>query len=218
MVKLIFNAALNVATNIIGKIHWEWLAELTTGRYYRVTDDEQNQIRQLLTKDYYIILTRRKTHLSTHAINFSHWVLTRFKRWGYYSHSLMNLEDEVKSDSDFRLIEATNKTGVAYVPFNRVFDCDSVALLKPKTMTVDQWTAVLDNLKTHEGKRYDTIYQLADASKMSCVELVRTALMATPDYHTNFANFEALIAKSNNLDPHMFYTCGDFEVVYEVRH
>lgn len=218
MIKIVFNTALNIATHIIGKIHWEWIATLKHGRYFKITDVEQQEIRTRLAKDYYIILTRRDTRLSTHAINFSHWVLTRFKRWGYYSHAVMNLEDVVHSDQDFRLIEATHKTGVAFVPFNRVFDCDSVALLKPKTMSIDEWTTVLDNLKTHEGKRYDTIFQLADASKMSCVELVRTALMATPNYHTNFANFEATIAKANNLEPHMFYTCGDFDVVYEVRH
>lgn len=130
----------------------------------------------------------------------------------------MNLEDDVNSETDFRLMEATSATGVAYAPFGEVFDCDSVALLKPKSMPLTEWTVVMDNLKTHEGKKYDTVYELADATKMSCVELVRTALMATPNYYTNFANFEKMVVKAKNLDPHMFYTCGDFEVVYEVRH
>jgi hypothetical protein len=76
----------------------------------------------------------------------------------------------------------------------------------------------MDNLMTHNGKKYDTLYKLADATEMSCVELVRTALMTLPNYHTRFAQFEKMIARANNLDPHMFYTCGDFEVVYEVRH
>ncbi|MDV7395747.1 hypothetical protein RZS08_30435, partial [Arthrospira platensis SPKY1] len=87
----------------------------------------------------------------------------------------------------------------------------------PKSMTVSEWTAVLDALKTHNGKQYDTLYDLADETAMSCVELVRAALKVLPDYDIRFQNFEKKIATADNLDPHMFYTCGDFEVIYEVR-
>ena len=38
-----------------------------------------------------------------------------------------------------------------------------------------------------------------------------------PDYYTNFANFEKLIAERKNLTPQMFYECPDFEVVFEIR-
>lgn len=218
MIKKIYETIANAVVELIGKITWKKLAICLKGQYYDISYAEQENIKMLLKRDYYVILTRRKTHLSTYAINFSHWFLSRFKSWGYYSHSLMNLEDEVKSEDDFRLIEATNKYGVGYVPFNQVFDCDSVALLKPKGITIDEWSRVMDNLMTHNGKKYDTLYKLADATEMSCVELVRTALMALPDYEQRFARFEKMIAKAKNLDPHMFYTCGDFEVVFEVRH
>lgn len=218
MIKKLSESVANWVVDLIGRTTWRKLTVCWKGRYYDLTDAEQDTLKLLLKRDYYIILTRRKTHLSTYAINFSHWFLTRFKTWGYYSHSLANLEDEVKSEDDFRLIEATNKYGVGYVPFAQVFDCDSVALLKPRGITLDEWTRVMDNLMTHEGKKYDTLYKLADETEMSCVELIRTALMTLPDYNNRFARFEQMIARARNLDPHMFYTCGDFEVVYEVRH
>lgn len=82
MIKTAYRVALNAITTILGKIQWEWLAEWVNGRYYKITDRQQDEIRALLTQDYYIILTRRKTHLSTYMINLSHWLLTRFKRWG----------------------------------------------------------------------------------------------------------------------------------------
>lgn len=201
---------------LIGKINWNFLKRFFYGKHYELTVEELSTIRELLKNDYYIILTRSNNRLSTYAINFSHWWLTG--EWGYYAHSVMNLEDEVHDDSDFRLMEATNKHGVAYVDFESAFACDSVALLKPKNMSLSDWTHALDNLKSHHGKKYDTLYNLLDDSKMSCVELTRSALMAVPDYQTKFANFEEMIYKAKNLDPHMFYRCEDFEVVYEVRH
>lgn len=217
MIKILQNVG-NVVVTAIGKVSWNGLAEKIHGRYYQITDEEQAEIRELLKRDYYIILTRRKTHLSTYAINVSHLWLSRFKCFGHYSHALMNTEDQVQTDDDFRLMEATNKTGVAFVPFENVFDCDSVALLKPKSMTVEEWTAALERLKTFEGRKYDTLYDLQDEMKMSCVEMVRAALKGQPNYEQDFANFENMIKKAKNLDPHMFYTCPDFEVVWEKRH
>jgi hypothetical protein len=212
---MMFEKIASSVVSLIGKVHWKPLAIFFKGRYYDLTPEDHRTLRSLLTKDYFIILTRRKVNLSTYAINFSHFFLTG--KWGYYSHSLMNLEDAVHSESDFRLIEATNKRGVGYAPFDKVFDCDSVVLLKPKGIALYEWTAILDNLKTHKGKKYDTLYDLTDATEMSCVELVRTALMTLPNYEKRFARFEKMIAKAKNLDPHMFYRCGDFEIVHEVR-
>lgn len=207
----------NFIVTCIGKVSWDCIAKLfNNGKYYKITKDEQDTIRKLLTENYYIILTRRNTHLSTYAINLTHLVMTG--RLGWYNHALMNMEDTVKTDDDFRLIEATGKLGVSYDPFDKIFDCDSVVLLKPKTMSADEWTHVLEKANSEAGKPYDTLYELADDTKLSCVELVRVALMAEPNYKQDFANFEALIAKSKNLDPHMFYECPDFEVVWESRH
>jgi hypothetical protein len=126
------------------------------------------------------------------------------------------LEDEVKADDDFRLVEATGN-GVNYSPFELVFEVHGVVLLKPKNMSVDHWTLVMDKAMTEIGKPYDSLFDLKNDNALSCVELVRTALMAEPNYYTNFANFEEMIRKRKNLTPQMFYECPDFEVVYEIR-
>jgi hypothetical protein len=191
----------------IGKIHWTTKDTMTA--------DEQDKIRKLLEGGYYIILTRRKNHLSTFFVNLATWFLT-FK-WGYWSHSLMNLEDTVVGDDDFRLVEAIG-TGVQYTPFADEFDCTSVALLSPKGLTTRDWTLMMEKANSELGKPYDTLFDLKNDNALSCVELVRDALMSVPDYATRFAAFEAMIAKDGNLDPQTFYNCPDFEIVYEARH
>jgi len=189
--------------SLVGKIKWPTSKLINT--------DDLKVIHDLLVKDYYIILTRRSNHLSTFFIGFANFVLTR--KWGHWSHSLMNLEDEVKDDSDFRLIESTSY-GVHYTPFEKVFDVSSVALLKPKKFDLCQWTGLLDKAKSELGKPYDTLFNLKDNQALSCVELVRTILMDEPNYLADFAEFEKLIATYKNLTPQMFFDCADFEVVY----
>ena len=191
----------------IGKV--EWKAKDT------LSQDEQAKIRELLINDYYIILTRRNNHLSTFFTSLANFVLTG--KWGYWSHALMNMEDEVKDNKDFRLIEAVGK-GVVYTPFDHVFDVHGTCILKPKYMSTDNWTFVLDKAKLQLGKPYDTLFDIRNDNNLSCVELCRAALMGEPNYASNFANFEALISKRHdNLSPDMFYGLDDFEVVYEVR-
>jgi hypothetical protein len=198
----------------IGKIHWSSSTQISAA--------DQEKIKELLVDNYFVILSHRKNHLSTFFVGLANFVLT-FK-WGYWSHALMNLEDEVQTKSDFRivgmndraLIEATGE-GVHITPFDKVFDAHGIALLKPKSMTLDEWTAVLDKAKDQIGKPYDTLFDLADDKALSCVELVRVILQAQPNYETDFANFEALIKKRKNLTPSMFVECPDFGIVYKVR-
>lgn len=187
----------------IGSIHWK--AKRT------LLETEQNIIRSYLASHYLIILTRRRNHLSTFFINLADFLLTG--KWGFWSHALMNLEDEVTLESDFRLMEAT-AIGVHYSPFDKVFDVQNAVLLKPKNMTLIQWTKLLDRAKEQLGKPYDTLFNIKDAKALSCVELVRFILQGEPNYDINFANFEALIKKHKNLSPQMIYDCGDFDVVY----
>jgi len=190
----------------IGSVHW--------APKNLLTDDEQNHIRTLLAENYYIMLSRRNNHLSTYAISLVNLFLEG--RFGYWAHAFMNTENTVTSDGDFRILEAIG-SGVKYDPFSEVFNVNAVVLLKPRSMPVEDWTRVLDKAKSELGKPYDSLFDLKSDSALSCVELVRTALMAEPDYATNFADFERLIQKHGNLSPQMFYDCKDFEVVYEVR-
>lgn len=190
----------------IGRVHWTIRDE--------ITPEDKSFIAEQLKPNYFIILTRRSNHLSTFFIGLSNLLLRG--KWGYWSHSLMNLEDEVTVEDDFRLIEAIGR-GVTYSNFENVFNVSDVALLKPKNMDVEHWTLVLDKLKSKLGTKYDTLFNLKNEEQVSCVELVRLALMAEPDYEINFANFEHMIKKAKNLTPQMFFDCPDFEVVWQAK-
>jgi hypothetical protein len=189
---------------------------LTGGPGYDLLPEDHAKIKDLLSKDYYIILTRRKTHLTTYVIGLASLIKTG--KFSYWSHALMNMEgDNPTINEDFKLMEST-AIGVGYNTFMDVFDCDSVALLKPKFINLSAFTKQLDSMLISEnGKPYDDLFDLADDTHLSCVELVRDALSALPDYHTKFASFETMIAKEGNLTPQMFYDSDCFEVVFEVR-
>lgn len=206
----------------IGKIHWPSSSYISL--------DTQAKIREMLVNDYYVILTYRRNHLSTFFVNLSHFALTG--KWGRWSHALMNTEDSVKLDRDFRLVPFTREikltardralieaigTGTQVTPFEKVFDVHGVALLVPKGMTIEEWRSLVDRMRAQLGKPYDTLFNIADENQLSCVELVRLILRGLPDYDVRFANFEAMIKKRKNLTPTMIYDCEDFEVVFETR-
>lgn len=204
----------------IGKIHWP------SKSYISVSD--QAKIKNMLIDNYFVILTYRKNHLSTFFVNLSTFVLTR--KWGQWSHALMNIEDKVVFDQDFRLLDINKKlemtardralieatgAGVHVSPFDKVFDVHAAVLLSPKGMTLEEWRTLVDHTKKQIGKPYDTLFDIADSNRLSCVELVRTILMNLPDYEVRFKNFEDLIKKHKNLSPQMFYDCGDFSIAFE---
>lgn len=180
-----------------------------------INDGDRQILREALKQDYYIIATRRGNYLSSFVICLGHFLLTG--RWVAFTHTLMNLEDEVEKDSDFRFIEA-NVRGTMYSTFDEVFhDVDSVALIKPWSMTVEEWTDCLDAAKDHLGKPYDSLLDLKSDREVNCVELIRLALMRLPDYHTRFAKFEKMIKrKFMILTPQMFFECPDFHVYYRI--
>lgn len=184
-----------------------------------INDNERVEIYNILKDNYCIILTRHNGNITSYLISTAHLILSKFKKVGYYAHALMNLEDEVNSTDDFKLVEATG-IGVHYSTFNEVFDkqCSSVALLKPKKLSLDEWNFVMDKAKQQIGKPYDTLFDLTSDKKLSCVELVRVALSSDPNYKEDFKHFEYMITTYKNLDPQMFYECCEFEIIYETRH
>lgn len=217
-----FAPLIDFLLKIAAKIHWP--------ARKIISKNDQEHIRELLKNDYFVILTFRRNHLSSILVLLGNFLLTG--RFGKWSHALMNLEDEVETDADFRIVEMNERirlsarerylieatgAGVVVNPFEKVFDVHRVALLKPKKMTLDEWRTVLDTAKQQLGKPYDSLFDIADNSALSCVELVRVILQAQPNYNENFANFERLIKKYGNLTPQMFYDCGDFEVVFEAK-
>lgn len=203
----IFSTIADSVVRFIGNVNWTMKNPITV--------EEKQRIRELLKNNYYIILTRSNNHLSTYAIAFANFILTgKFSYWG---HALMNFEDEVETDDDFKLLQAT-RIGVKYASFDEVFSTNSAVLLKPKNMPLTDWTSVLDKAKMQVDKPYDTLYDLSNDKALSCVELVRVSLSNEPTYFTDFANFEKLISKNKNLTPQMFYDCNDFEIEFEIRH
>ena len=196
----------NAMVTAIGKVHWT--------EKNLIVAEEQQIIRNKLSSDYYIILTRNNSHLSTYAICISNFFLTG--KWGYWGHALMNFEDAVTSDADFKLVESVG-VGVRYGTFDEVFATNSAVLLKPKNMDIGDWTLILDKAKSDIGKPYDTLFDLQQDKALSCVELVRDALKADPTYSTSFAHFEAMAQKYDRITPDMFYGCPDFEVAFEIR-
>ena len=197
----------NAVAIMIGIVNWKLKNPLTV--------DEKAVANKLLVPNYYIILTRNNNHLSSYMIGLGDLFLEG--KFGYWGHALMNMENEVVNDTDFRFVEAIG-TGVQYATFDEVMAVNSIALLKPKNMSIEHWTAVLDKAYTEVGKPYDTLFDMKQDQKLSCVELVRNSLMAEPNYSTDFANFEAMVQKYGRITPQMFYDCPDFEVVYELRH
>lgn len=207
MKKSVWENLTELCVKVITPIKWE------TGRV--LTKDEYDILRERLAVDYYIIATSRSNYLTSFFIRLGHFLLSG--RWGNYTHVLMNLEDEVETDSDFRFIEAST-TGTQYSTFDDVFTgVDSVALIKPKNMTLDEWTSTLEQAKTYLGRPYDNLFNLKSDFEINCVELIRLALFSLPDYHYKFAEFEKTIAKKKRLTPDMFLECSDFEVIYEIR-
>ena len=201
-----FPSLVDNVTLLLAKISWK--------QKHALDEERKEELANMLKNDYYIILTRRGNYLSTYMIGIMGFIL--YGKFGFYSHSLMNLEDEAKDPSDFRLVEATG-AGVAYSTFNEVFQHpDAVCLLKPKNISLEEWTLCLDASKKYLGRPYDTLFDLSNDASMSCVELVRSAMKTLPDYDTKFGNFEKIINKTKNLTPQMFKDCEDFEVVYEI--
>jgi hypothetical protein len=203
-------AVLDWIINTLGKIDWHMPANK------RLRPEDLQALRDRLAPHYYVMVTRNGSHLSAYLVGLGNFLLTG--KFSYWSHVLMNLENTVVTDADFRFVEA-DRYGVKYSTFADITKVNAIALLKPKALSLDDWTKVLDDAAAqYVGRPYDNLFDLANDSRLSCVELVRDILMKLPNYATDFANFEAMIASKHNLTPTMYYECPDFEIVYEVRH
>lgn len=179
-----------------------------------LSDHDTRTISKLLSSGYYIILTGEKWSLKSFIVKFLTLILTG--KWTNYSHVLMNCDNVIDENavSSFKFVEAVPKYGVHYIDFNTAFRCDNVCLLTPRTVDNEEWTRIIDGLLQQTGKPYDSLFDLSNNTKVSCVELVLDALKSS-DYKEDFANFDNLINSTGNLVPQMFKDCPDFSVVFE---
>lgn len=186
-----------------GKISWS--------NKKAITEQDKQELARLLSSGYYIILTGDRSHLSSIVVSLLSWIKTG--TWARYSHALMNCDNitDATDTKSFKFMEATS-VGVHYSTFDEIFHCDTVCLLTPKNISNEDWTKIIDALLKQKGRPYDDLFDLADSSHVSCVELVLNALEAA-DYE--FVNLKDLIKQEGNLVPQMYRTCSDFTVTYE---
>lgn len=201
---------------IFSNTKWQRIqACINGGLYYKLKEEDHNKIRTLLKDDYYVILTRRKCHLTTYVIALTSKLATGVS--SHYTHALMNVEDDIDNHMDYKIIEATGE-GVHWSTFMQVFDCDSVVLLQPRGIPRKVWTLAMETAKSEIGSEYDLLFDINDGSKVSCVEMVYQAIKTLPDYEKKFPNLIKLInTNRNELTPQMLYDCEDMNVIFEIK-
>ena len=217
-----------ISFKIISPIKFDRIIFLIKGRYYNLTPEDRDQCKDLMEKETYLWLTRRKTHFTTYMISLGDWlldVLTWFKgkckekfpkiNFKKYTHAFINEDDDL-------LIEAVAK-GVIESQFDTVFDCDWACALKVKGLNAIQWKKiaklVVASGKSNIGRKYDALFDIKSADKVSCIELLRVELKAAlgDQYDALMADFEAMIKKSGNITPNMLRNSSSFEVVLEIK-
>lgn len=220
--KSIFNF---INTKIIGPIEWGRLKYLFTGRAYDLSPEDREHARHLMETQNLLWVSRRDSHLSSYFISFADYILV-FLVWaksgfkgtrpyfGFYSHVFINKNAE-------KLIEAVGK-GVVENYFDDVFNCDSIAALRPAHISVSEWALISKEVvieaEKQLGKPYDANFDINDESKLSCIELIRLSLKKrVPYYELRFANFESLLKTYKNVTPNMLYKSSDFVIIWEVR-
>jgi hypothetical protein len=205
-------------TTLVSSIEWTKFRSIVRGgkNGYDLTEADHELIKQRLASGYYIILTKRETHLTTYFISLMSLVKTG--KPSEYTHALMNLDLVENPDSfeKFKLMEATSK-GVHLSSFLNVFDCDSVCLLQPKNVKEDHWDEIMAGLAQQMGKKYDNLFNINDDTYVSCVEMVLDALRFSPQYWDAFPHLEEMIKNVGNLTPQMYRDCSDFSVVLEIK-
>lgn len=200
---------------VIGRINWTGIKYYLTGREYNITDDEMDEIVSYLSSGRYICLSRRNTHLTTYLISISHFLLTLMNKFyrpkfGYWSHVFMHIESGVHLD----IIESVGK-GVVRTNYYRALNVDSICILKPKHFCEDEVENANDLAVKYIGSLYDTSFNIYDDNRLSCVELAYRCLSRVKNH--GLPGLNTMVRRMGNLTPQMFYDCGDFEIVYEIR-
>lgn len=204
----------------IGNITFTGIKRFFTGRDFDLDLTERRKATEFFFAHSCLALSRRKTHLTTYLIAISEMFLRG--KWGYWSHAFFNIEADASALYQLQFVEAIGKGVVENDPVE-VLNCDSIVLLVPNLYFHDEkitaaWDQAVANVRNDLGKKYDTKFKIKDHSKVSCVELILEQLQEIEGYERHFSGLIRLINKEKNLTPDMLYDCGDFRVLYEVRH
>ena len=196
---------------------YHWLAQIppkvTWSSKHLVTDGDKELLAEKLASGYYVILVGNRSHLSSIIVSFLSWIKTG--KWAKYNHVLMNCDniEDPAQRGGFKFVEADVK-GVVYTTFDQVFECDYVCLLTPCGIENSEWTSIIDGLIKQIGTPYDDLFDLADSTHVSCVEVVLNALEASGN-DKELLSLKLMIAAEGNLIPQMYRDCADFKVEYE---
>lgn len=194
---------------VLGPIQWEWLTAKIKGRPYALSLNDFRAVTDFWKDMNFITLTRRNSHLSTYFIMVGHFLVTG--KWNcYFSHALFN--------KGLTAIEAIGK-GVVFSKPEEVLNCDGVALLLPKGITVFEWQEIIHEAERHalEHTPYDTLLSLASDKEVSCIELIYDGLKEVENAEEKWPNFFKMVESKGNVTPQMLYDCGDFTVFFEIR-
>lgn len=201
---------------LMGKIQWESLRKLFTGRKYNLTEQDHGRIFSAIKNQPYIILTYRKAHLSTWLVRAAELILNQ--KWGCYGHVLVAFQRglPVCKYSDIRFVEAIGK-GVVDSHWSDVFNVDGVCVLRPIYFDSATLLKQIPEIENDIGKKYDSKLNPYDDNQMACVEVGREIMKHIPGYEKSMRVFESMIARRKYLTPDMFKDCPDFEVVLEIK-
>lgn len=129
----------------------------------------------------------------------------------------MNIEAATDALIDKTKILESIGSGVQLSPFEKVFNCDSVCILRPIMPDGIDWETIVEEELGNIGKEYDDYFNLNDDAAFSCVEVGLDALRKIPDHEKKFHGLFAMIKNEKNLTPDMYYKSGSFEVVLEIK-
>jgi hypothetical protein len=207
---------------LVGNIDFTPIRFLLTGKKYSLTQEDHQKIKDLLSKDHFVILIWRASHLTSYLIAIGHFLLGLWvwiknpirERWPTacrYSHALNNL----LVPGGFTLFEAIAK-GVVESSFEEVFNCDRVCILEiPNLQTfISEYRQRILVKAWHCG--YDFDFNPFDSSSVSCAEYDFYALSGDSRFEQDFEDFHKKILKFRNLDPQMFRDSTSFRVVLEI--
>jgi hypothetical protein len=199
-------------------VTWEKFNALfdSRGVYYNLTKEDLDKIEDIIVRyGPLICLTRRKTHLTTYLISFisTLWVFIKTGVWQstYWTHAFIAEDTDTFIEAVWPKVRESTKM--------EVLDVDAICLLVPD---IGGWSIVGQRFITEArkiiGSPYDNYFDHIDASKVSCIEVVRISLICSVvKYYELFYETEKILSHRGRLTPDIPYDSPDFIKLLEIR-